>query len=75
MKRKSIIYIAAMTILLFISASAMTNTTTDKLSIELLSSEIKDGLLVADVCFDIPSNQDWVLAVSSEDVILNVDLL
>ncbi|MDP2364298.1 MAG: hypothetical protein Q8M94_11100 [Ignavibacteria bacterium] len=72
MKRKSIVYTVAVTMLLLISASTMINTTTNELSIELLSSEIKDGFLVADVCFDIPSNQDWVLAVSSEDIILNV---
>lgn len=73
MKKKIYFYLISLTTMFILVIATFTNATADELSIELLSAEIKDGYLVANVCFNIPSDQDWVLAISPEEVVLSVN--
>lgn len=73
MKKKLFFYLVSITTIFILLITTVTNVTANDLDIQLLSAEIKDGYLVADVCFDAPSDQDWVLAINPDEVTLNVN--
>lgn len=73
MKKKLFFYLVSITIIFILLITTVTNVRANNLDIELLSAKIQDGYLVADVCFDIPSDQDWVLAINPDEVTLNIN--
>ena len=73
MNLRIILAILALAILLALPVMTTRDVAAKEIKFELLSSEIKDGYLVANVCFETPDANDWVLATNPEDVVLTVN--